>query len=647
MTKWDGYIGSYTLRGSRLLTVAATLALGAAVFIRAFPYGYSSSPDVAHHYALIRWLMEHWSVTDGAAPILGEMSVYPRYAHILAAVLGTGAHSPFLGMQLVATLSLVACWAALASMARLLPGRASWAFVCTYIALLALNRITLDLDLVGHEIVVNYFFSQLAGQACFLVVVATFARIETVKGAGIRLPLAVIALSVVSAGVHLLPAIEGLGYGLALIAAHALSEKRAWLRRSAVLAGAACVGVAAIYLHPAFTAMRTISDNNGYLPLSAVTTLTRLMVLATTTGIVSLALVWLSLPWHRFHITRVASLARHLGSAGGAIAFFCILQTAAASLGIGSEYAARKYAFGLSTVLFLETALVVTLLVNRRLAQDSTLVRPPLGWLQPAIIIAALWVFTFSRSHREVDAPSFLAVESAATVAKQIGAVNGPNQAYARGLVLGGMSNVANYLVSQAIFDAPRDGNGLAPLYGRDFPAPGSVGAIFSSTTNPSVWSDAGCVRTQLGAGFVVSDGSCILAKFTDACRGEFDLSSGGFLPASMMTGFSGAEPGGRWTDGSLSTLTCRYDPERPRWTRLQLDVQPFSPHGHAQTVEIAVNGVKAGKFTLTDAMTLTVPLPDAARNDPHGITVTMSLPNTLSPRTQASVQMVASSASW
>jgi hypothetical protein len=633
MTKWDGYIGSHMLRGGRLLTVVATLALGAAVFVRILPYGYSSSPDVAHHYALIRWLMEHWGVGDGAAPILGEMSVYPRYAHVLAAVLGTVAHSPFLGMQLVATVSLVACWIALASMARLLPGRASWVFVSTFVALLALNLATLNLDLVGHEIVVNYFLSQLAGQACLLVIIAGCARIEAVKGHGIRLPLAVIALSVLFAGIHLLPAIEGLGYGLVLIAAHALSDRRGWLRRSLVLVAAACIGVAAIYLHPAFAAMRTISDNNGYLPLSAITTLPRLMVLATTTGIASLALIWLSLPWHRFHITRAAAAARHLGSAGGAIALLCMLQAVAAALGVGSEYAARKYAFGLSTILLMEAALLATLLVNRRLAQDSTLVRPAFGWLQPALIIAALWIFTFSRSHREVDAPSFLAVESAATVARQIGALNGPHQAYARGLVLGGMSNVGNYLVSQAIFAAPRDGNGFAPLYDRDFPAPASVGAIFSSTTNASVWADPGCVRTHLDAGFVVSDGACILRKFSDVCRSAFDLSSSGFLPGSMMTGFSSAESGGRWTEGSVATLTCRYDGGKPQWTHLKLDVQPFSPRGHTQVVEIAVNGVAAGRFALTEGTTLDAPLPVSALNDAHVLTITMSIPDALSPK--------------
>ncbi|TCV95755.1 hypothetical protein EC912_10299 [Luteibacter rhizovicinus] len=631
MGNGGGNIGPHLVRGGRSLTVSATLALGACIFAWAFPYGYSASPDLAHHYGLIRWLMEHWGVSEGAASILGEMSIYPRYAHILAAVLGTAAHSPFLGMQLVATASLVVCWIALASMSQLLPGRASWMFVCTFVVLIALNRETISLDLVGHEIVVNYFFSQLAGQACFLAIVAFCARAETNKGSGIVLPFVVIALAVLMAGIHLVPAIEGLGYGLVLLSAHALSDKRTWLLRSAVLVGAVGVGVAAMYLHPAFAASRSISENNGFLPLSAVTTLPRLMLLAATTGLASLALIWISLPWHRFHLPRVAAVARHIGSAGAAIAFLCMLQAVAAAMHLGSEYAVRKYAFGLSTILLMEIALLVTVFCSKRFAQDST--RAPFAWSQPAMVLAALWIFSFSDSRPDVDAPSFLALENAATVAKETGAVNGEHPAYARGLVLGDMSNVANYLVSQAIFGAPRDGNVFAPLYDREFPAPETVGAIFSSTNDPSFWSDEGCVRTRLDGGFVVSNGQCIRARFSDACRETFIFSFKGFLSTSMMTGFSNAEEGGRWTEGNRSTITCRKAEGNPDWTQLKLDVQPFSPNGHVQAVEISINGVSAGKYSLTDAATLTVPLPEAARNDHHALTVSLSLPNALSPK--------------
>lgn len=631
MDNGGGGIGSHFVRGGRSLSVAATLVVTACIFARVFPYGYSASPDLAHHYGLIRWLMEHWGVSTDAAPILGEMSIYPRYAHILAAILGTGAHSAFLGMQLVATASLVICWVALAWMSQVLPGRASWIFVGTFVALLAFNRATIGLDLVGHEIVVNYFFSQLVGQACFLAIVAFCARAETDRGFGVLVPLVVIALAILMAGVHLVPAVEGLGYGLVLLFAYTLSDKRAWLPRSTVLVVAVGIGVAAICLHPAFTASRSISENNGFLPLAAVTTLPRLMLLAAITGLASLGLIWISLPWQRFQVPRVAAIARHIGSAGAAIAFLCMLQAVAAAMHLGSEYAVRKYAFGLSTILLTEIALLVAVFGAKRFAQGSA--RAPLAWSQPAIVVAALWLFSFSGSRPAVDAPSFLALENAATVAKDIGAVNGPHQAYARGLVLGDVSNVANYLVSQAIFGAPRDENGMAPLYDREFPAPETVGAIFSSTKNPSLWSDEECVRTRLGGGFVVSDGQCIRARFSDACRATLLFSFKGFLPTSMMTGFSNAEVDGRWTEGSRATITCRKTEGSPDWKELKLDVQPFSPNGYAQTVVLSINGVSAGTYSLTDATTLKVPLPEAARNDPHALRVSFALPNALSPK--------------
>jgi hypothetical protein len=631
--KPDDHLGATVVRGGRWLTVAAALAVSIALFARAFPYGYSSSPDVAHHYALIRWLLEHWGISDAAAPILGEMAVYPRYAHALAAIVGTIAHSPFLGMQVVATAALIASWTAIASFARIAPARASWFFTVTLLCLLAINRVTLNLDLFGHEIVVNYFFSQLVGQACFLILVAGCARYEYKHGFSIVPPLIAIVFAVASAGLHLLPAIEGVGYGLLIMASYAASDRRFWKRRALLLVAATALAAIAIYHHPAFGAMRTISDNNGYLPLSSLSTLPRLMVLAGLVGLASFALICWSLPWHRYALPQGAAAARHIGCAGGAIALLCILQAIAAKLGIGSDYACRKYAFGLSSFLFIDTAYLVAMILlrNERLVAANR--SSALAWLQPSLLIAAMWIFTFSRSHREVDAPSFLAMEGAATTAWQTGATVGSQHAYARGLVLGGMSNVANYLVSQAIFGSPRDGNGYAPLYDRDFPNPESVGAILSSTAHPSVWSDAACVKTRLGDGFVISDGPCILSKFSDVCRDTFDFSSAGFLPGSMMSGFSSAEAAGRWTDGDIASVTCKYATDARPAHELLIDVEPFSPNGHIQVLDIAVNGVHAGNYRLSAPMTLAVQVPDGAWQDPNALTVSLSLPQAISPK--------------
>lgn len=621
------------IRGGDILATLALLLAGAFIVKHLIPYGFSASPDVAHHYALIRWLMEHWTVEGNAPAVLGEMAIYPRYAHALAAVLGTTLHSPFIGMQVVASLSLVACWAAMAYTSRLFPGWASWAFSLTLVALLALNSVTAGFDLFGHEIVVNYFFSQLTAQACFMILVVLAARLERGQGgSSATLPaLAVIVISLACAGIHLLPAIEGVGYGLLLLAVHVLSSRERWLARAALLVVAAVTAGALLLHHPSFLAMRAISENNGYLPLAVLDSLPRLLTLALVTGLLSLVLIGISVPGHRFHAPRFAAVARHLGCAGATIAGLCTLQALAAVAGFGSNYACRKYAFGLVTFAALNLSALVAYVTFRRRDSERKAPEAPFSWLQPALLVIAVWWFTFPAAPGVIDAATFLPLERVATLARDDGALAGDRQPYARGLVVGQMSTVANYLVSQAIFHAPRDENGMAPLFDRDFPNPSNVGAIFTSAQSTSVWSATDCRTRTLGYGYVVTDGRCLIAKFTNNCRDDLNLAISGFLPASMMSGFGDPEPVGRWTIAEKATLICKVGTAGLP-SAASIDMQPFSPNGRPQVVEISINGGPVERHTLTQAVTLEVKVPNVGMNSDH-LQITLSVPSAVSPR--------------
>lgn len=626
----DSRIQARLVHGGGALTVIACVAAALVVFFRVLPYGYSSSPDVAHHYALIRWLLEHWSIQDQASTVLGEMAVYPRYAHVLAAALGMLTGSPFMGMQAVTALALAGCWTAIALSSRLFPGRASWVFTCVLFALLAVNHFTAGLDLFGHEIVVNYFYSQLAGQACFMAIVMLAARVDYPQGpATSAFPaLGVIAASLLLAGVHLLPAIEGIAYGLLLLAIHACSRTR-WLPRLVLLGAVTLLAAAVLLRHPAYAAMRAISDNDGYLPLAQLSNIHRVLALAVFTGLVSLALIVRSIAGHRLHREHGAAIARHLGAAGAAIAALCMLQAIAAAAGAGSNYACRKYAFGLTTFAIVNVAGLIALMLGTR----HTGQRPAgtlFGWAQPALLLGALWFFTFANSKVEVDTATFLPLEHTATLARDHGDLSGEHQAYARGLVVGGMSNVANYLVSQGIFHAPRDGNGTAPLFDRDFPDPAAVGAIFTSSRTPSIWSSPACVRHVLGHGYVVADGACILAQLTDDCRDDIDLTNRGFAPATMLTGFSSSGPTGRWTDGDRATLSCRVSTSgRP--AIVSIDLQPYSPNGHQQLIDVSVNGAAAQQHVLTTGTTIELPVPATGADADH-VVVSFAMRSAMSP---------------
>lgn len=620
------------LKGRReLLSVAALIIAGIFIARHLLPYGFSASPDVAHHYALIRWLMEHWSVGTDAPPVLGEMAIYPRYAHALAAVLGTMFNSPFIGMQLVTTLALLTCWASIANLSRLFPGSLSWVFSITLIALLALNSCTLHLDLFGHEIVVNYFFSQMVGQACLMVVLFAAAASERARGGGstASVALAIIASSLAFAGIHLLPALEGIAYGLLLLTVHAFSARGPRLGWVALVGLVAVAAGALLLSHPAFKAMRAISENDGYLPLAALDSLPRLLTLAIATGVLSVALVGISVPGHRWYSPRLAAVARHLGCAGAAVSGLCVLQAFAAVFGYGSNYACRKYAFGLVTFFALNASALMAYGL-RRLSHDDTERLAPFSWLQPAILIVTFWIFALAGSSKAVDAETFLPLERIATLARDDGSLAGDRQAYARGLVVGDISTVANYLVSQAIFRAPRDANGLAPLYNRDFPDPRGVGAIFTSA-GATPWSTPECRTRTLGDGYVVTDGQCLIKKFSSDCGDKISLTVDGFFPGGMMTGFGDAEPEGRWTVAKTAILSCNVE-NGALPTSALIDVQPFSPGGRTQTVEISVNGGPVVRQALKEATTLQVDVPKSRTAD-AGVHIAFSILSPVSPR--------------
>lgn len=612
------------------LTFAALAFVCTLIFATVLKHVYSSSVDLAHHYALIHWLFEHWTVHSNSAIVLGEMAVYPRYSHVAAAVLARFVGSPFLAMQILASIALVAAWASLSLLPRLVPQGVSWFLTLTLIVLLALNHYAFGLEVFGQELVGNYFFSQLIAQGIFLVVLVTATYLEFRHGFSVLVPVGVIVASIALEGVHLLPAVEGAAYALLLLFVRAASERGRILSRGTVLLLVSIVAALALYKHPAFAASRDISENNGALSLTLLNSLPRLVGLSLLTALVSLSLLVASLPASRTY-SRMATACRHFGCAGAAITALFLLQVIAFKLGYGSEYAYRKYGFGLATFLLVNLALFITqICTGRRKADTHDTAAARLGWLQPAAVLLALWAFTFVGSPISANTASILATEAAATTAKQMGALEGANLPYARGLMIGNMGNIPDYLVTIGIFETVRDGNAFATLRNIDFPNPERVGSIFTSALGPTVWSSPACVRTRLPGSYVITDGHCVMAKFTKVCQAAADFSSSGFLVSSMLTGFDGPERSGRWTDAQRASFSCTVEGVRPH--KAKLTFVPFSPGGRAQTVNVSINGIAAARSRTNQSTTLIMDIPGDAT--PAGATLRfdLDLPEAISP---------------
>lgn len=233
----------------------------------------SQSVDLAHHYALAYRIAENFNLVNSNDPTLGEMNYYPRLSHIVAAIVGWPLHSTFLGLQVVSLLSLAAIWGAFIYMLNTLPRRVARASTLTLVLLLVVNRYVFHFDVHGGEIVGNYFYSQLVGQAVAILsmAVAVFLEVRRGRGTAYVFLIGVIALNT---GVHLLPTLELLGLLGGLVLFNAYSD---FLERELSVPAAVAsllipiVALAGVVLNPAFSSMRKISENDGALSFFNIT----------------------------------------------------------------------------------------------------------------------------------------------------------------------------------------------------------------------------------------------------------------------------------------------------------------------------------------------------------------------------------------
>lgn len=640
MSRFDHFFVSLLLKGNRTLTAAALLGVACLVFLQLFGGCYSASVDVAHHYELVNWIANHWKVPGSARPVLGEMAIYPRYSHAAAAFIGTLLGSSFLGMQAVAAASTALALCAIALISRLMTGVKSWIFTLAIVILLGINGHSFRFELFGNELISNFFFSQMVAQACLMVIIVAASYIEKVHGNGISLIVGVLFASIALAGIHLLPAVEGVGYGLLLLALYTFSERKQLFKRLAACAALSALSALMLYKHPAFSAMREISENNGELPLNSIATTLDLCLLVAACLAVSLALIFTGPVFNRPATSSIVKsdpdniVARHAGSAGVAIALLCLVQIVCYKFGFGSEYAYRKYAFGLSTFLIINLALLLAQWVVRLFANFLAHIKDvKLTWLEPAIILYVLWVFTLAGGNKIADTQQVVQVERIANFVKKSGALENAAYSYARGLDVGGISDVADYLVSVGIFETPRDANSIAVLRNKSFPEPNEVAYILASSNTPSVWSYSGCIKSRYPNSLVLTDGQCVLNKFSNFCARDLDFSNAGFVSEGMLTGFSHPESSGRWSDSKAASFSCEYPDGFAKPTKAELAVQPFNPRGGTQILDVSVNGLHVGHFMLSDATVLILPLPLDAVSNKSSLRFDFSIPNATSPK--------------
>ncbi|MGX4643841.1 hypothetical protein [Massilia sp. SYSU DXS3249] len=562
------------------------LCTGVVLVLLNLDTGTSNSIDLAHHYALAFRIAQDWQLAAGDIT-LGEMNFYPRLSHIGAAIAGMFLNSTFMGIQVTALAAVALVWGALICILHTLAARIALAATALLAGLLWANHALLGLDVHGSEIVGNFFYSQLVAQGLALLAMAVAIHLEATRDR-VHAALFLVAAIYAIAGVHLLPALELLGMLGVVQLLHVLSLERPWRARGpAIGAALLCMGggLAAVLLNPAFAAMRKISEINGNLSLVLLPGKSALVVLCLAAIAAAGLLLW---QWYRER-DAVRAL-KFLGGYGLTIALLCLVQLVLLRFGFGSEYAVKKYAFGMTSFLFVAIAVF-----GGRLAHGL-----PRGGQQPApwngiamtlVPVAALAVSftTCARWAKLTDTSDIVAIE------RQLAGVQaGPLAPAADGKVnvvvdLRNQPWTINYLFSIALARTPRDLAMQHVLGTNDLGALDQYDTILSSR-GASRYEFAGCTRPGSGQ-ILLLDAACV-AKVIDAgraCKRVTDFSERGGLVPTMLSGFSWPATEGRWTDGTKATFSCVAG---ERFNSARLVLAPYLQGTHQrQRVAIAVNG--------------------------------------------------------
>lgn len=604
--------------------VAAVIAI--LVILRIDSMG-SGSVDVAHHYALAFRIGEQWQLLPGDAT-LGEMNVYPRLSHTLAAIVGMLFNSTFLGMQLVALASLALVWCCLVRLLGAIGVEAGIAAVLVLAALVATDYFTLGLQVHGAELAGNYFFAQLAGQAgvmCALGASLHAAR----RGWRYRSYGVLMAAAAILTMVHLLAALEVLATLYLLIACDLwLSRATVGWRTVAATALLASGSLAVIVLNPAFTAMRSIAENNGDLFMPFLPNRVAMLALC--------ALVLLSAGlalrhWLRRRASGADLVVKYLALYGIGLSLLCMLQMLTLIVRMGSDYAVKKYAFALMSMLFVYVSMGIGLLLAQR-RHPGHPVRTWTQWRFGAELLSLCVLFLVTTNWpKAIDTSDVVALERKILTLRDV-ALAAPAAGKANLVIdLPGQGRMINYMFSIAIAHTPRDIAGADLLVADDVYDYARYTQIVAAGPNGR-FGRAKCAANP-GASLLVLDAPCVRATTLQArsCSGNFDFSAAGRLDPAMMKGFGEAEPSSRWTAGKRATFSCAAAGAKVG----RLFLTPFLPPGQPQQrLAVTVNGVAVMQAVFHQGdpgRVVEFALPDAA--DGAMLEIALDVPDAVAPK--------------
>jgi hypothetical protein len=297
------------------------------------------SVDMAGHYVLVTYFTDDiWRLFHRVVlPINPGMQGYPPLSHMFAAIISKIGILPFLAMHYVSMASIffiyVFCFIGVQV-------RSKSASTSTAIVLLILIfAASSTRALFGHELVGNFFYAHVVGEAVFLAVLYAAIKLSSYRLSFVAAPIVVFVLGWLFPITQVKVAVAFLILGL-LQVIHVLPFQS--LRKAAL--GYLCwatIVLAAVVAHPSFAYMRSVATNEGGTDQTI-----SLVVLGVIVAALTLLSI-LSAARARYENQTIPLLAL----AGMATAFTCIAQASAYIAGSGSVYGIRKHAYAALTIL--------------------------------------------------------------------------------------------------------------------------------------------------------------------------------------------------------------------------------------------------------------------------------------------------------
>jgi hypothetical protein len=574
----------------------------------------SASGDLALHYALIKEFLDFGRRTE-LRPYLGELNYYPPLAHWAVAHLARYV-GPLRAISITSIVSVFVVYASLCLMVVEGARRRTLMKLAIFFALVRL--FALWQIAAGYEIVWNFFFPQIFGDALAFASAVAIARF-TPPLSWLRSLLVLMALWLIAYS-HLIPAVFFLvtfGVLFVIDAGMLLQEggRDFWREHSGrtAMVGLSYVAIAAmlLFLHPSFSLMRRLSDHNGDLSFRIGPQTIALMVL-------SFALVILpTMAWLVYRRAWSTAFERLLLAMASASVLLLAFQFGAFRLfGMGSPYAVKKHLFHAFTIGALAIAAVVTEMLQLRGQRNSSAVKQRLAvnmnaltGASLALIAAALMVGSFYPRHSPFDWNELVRLRTVAAhlpidkivLPADYSLPNSLNYLVAIGdrrmrrkiadnIVAGKYDQILNLAVSggirldYVITDTPARFYDLAAL------VPSTKFVTYADTRDGYV------VVNPHEATLLLNDGTVIRMGRDTPARNY------------LLSGWAAPEKWGVWSDGALATLVFRVQPAGDY--SLTAELLPFAVRKRPeQAVRIKANGKLVWEGKLASPADIPIPL--------------------------------------